>query len=149
MNKDGFAGLRSARLILLITLVLLLFISCATESQNYQALLKEWNEVQSQLISKTKYCEGKHYNVVINWLGPPSQTLDDGQGGKILIFTKQKTSVTPGYSTAYASGYRSGNTSDVWGTAREYPATTDTVGFHLIFWVNEKGYIYKSQFKDI
>ena len=51
-------------------------------------------------------------NLMMSW-GPPSQVYDDGGGGKYVIYTENRSYVSPGYATTTGSsnayGYVSGN----------------------------------------
>jgi hypothetical protein len=139
-----------------ILFTILLITGCSSHSQTLQAeqaklesTTKIRNETYDQLRIMMRSYEGKHYNGLVGWLGPPSQILDDNKGGKILVFTKKETLVRPGHSTAYASGYGHGGVGTAFYTSRNYPATTHTIGLHLIFWINPQGYVYKSELKEL
>jgi hypothetical protein len=85
--------------------------------------------------------QGSHINNVIAKNGSPSSLIEDGKGGKIYTFTKSRSiQVAPASSstTSYGSqGYRTTHTKS---SGPKYITIRD----NYMFWVDEKGIIYKS-----
>ena len=46
-------------------------------------------------------------DLLMSW-GPPRQTLPDGEGGRILVYTESRTYVSPGQSTTTTTGSAQG-----------------------------------------
>lgn len=102
---------------------------------------------------KMQSWDGKHYNdLIANW-GAPQEVLDDGQGGKILIFSAQRTFTSPAYSTSTATGSGSLIGTNYYGSARgtttSYPAQSSGYTASRMFWVNKDGYVYRWAWKGL
>src|ERR1039458_10702181 len=52
---------------------------------------------------------GNSYGNVIAAWGPPDQVLDDGSGGKILVYTRVRSYTAPGTATTQTSGTAAAN----------------------------------------
>jgi len=48
---------------------------------------------------------GANANDLIASWGPPQQTMSDGQGGQILVYSSARTWTTPGQATTTTTGY--------------------------------------------
>ena len=62
--------------------------------------------------------EGAHYSQLIMSWGPPQGVYDDGQGGRILIYTQQRRWVTPGTATTTTTGSATAYDNCIWGQAQ-------------------------------
>ena len=83
--------------------------------------------------------QGHHFsNLIARW-GPPQQVFDDGYGGRILIWTAQRSYTTSGTSTTYGTDY-----GYIW-TARTTYNPAETYGWtaHRMFWINKDGFVYR------
>ncbi len=117
--------------------------------------------------------QGQHYNLLIAKWGPPQQVLDDGQGGRIFVYTKVRQYTTPGSSTTHTDlnanastlgratysdygynptwDYRSNtNVSGYTDTYSTYtPPRTTTYNAYRMFWIDRNGYIYRWAWKNL
>ena len=116
-----------------ISLILILILTLSACASRINKIMKSW--------------EGHHASELIGSCGPPNQVMDDGYGGKILIYTQTRTFVSPGHSSTYATGsaYSSGNY--IYGTATGHttytPATSHSYNAYRMFYINSNGYIYR------
>lgn len=97
-------------------------------------------------------------NLVASW-GPPQQTMSDGQGGQILIYTQTRQWTNPGqattntYGQANTSGSYYGNTysGNTYGSAKSTttytPPQTHGYSAQRMFWVDSNGRIYRWAWK--
>ncbi|HNW40026.1 MAG TPA: hypothetical protein PKI44_06360 [Candidatus Omnitrophota bacterium] len=112
--------------------------------------------VDAELDFNMKTWVGYSANDLIASWGQPQQTLDDGQGGKMLIYTEERRYTTPGYSFSNTSG----NFNSVWGrhhsgysfggsnTFGVYtPPQTTRWTVSRTFWVNKEGKVYRWAWK--
>lgn len=78
--------------------------------------------------------EGAHYSDLIMRWGPPQGVYDDGQGGRILVYTTSRSWTTPGQATT------------IWGQAqsitRFVPPQTQGYTAWRVFRINRSGIIY-------
>ena len=92
---------------------------------------------------------GHHQSELLMSWGPPSQIMDDGSGGKIIVYTQVRSFVSPGYSysttTGSASAYGYGNTAYAYGSAQttttSYPAQVHQRTTFRQFHVDSSGVI--------
>lgn len=101
-------------------LSILLLTSC------YSAKQAETREALNSLV-------GQHYSTAYRMIGPPTYVTDDGQGGKIHVFSKQ--SYTPGAPprTLYGNDGRAYTTPGYAGR---------TTWKHYMIYSNESGEVY-------
>ena len=127
---------------LITCLCVFLLCSCATTQQVKEELQKTW--------------EGRNANDLVAELGPPTQTLDDGKGGRILIYTTTKHHHSPGqaFTTYQGTGqayYSGGKSAYSTGSGTGYTFTTPGQSFsrskHQMFWVNDQGVIYRVEYQ--
>jgi len=94
-----------------------------------------------------KSWEGHHYGELIASWGPPQQVFDDGYGGRILVYTKQRSWTTPGTSSTYTTGQATAWDNYIWGsvTSRSTYNPPQTYGYtaYRMFWINSDGHIYR------
>ncbi len=99
---------------------------------------------------------GVESDLVMAW-GPPSQVLPDGSGGKFVVYTEQRSSVTPGQAktttTGYATGYTYGNYTNVYGQAESHttytPAQIHQWSVYRMFRINDAGEIIAYSWKGL
>lgn len=94
----------------MINFLLVCICACATTDQTRLDFVKTW--------------EGKTLNDLISQLGPPSQVLDDGQGGQLVIYS------TSGKKFAISDFQRQA----------DYFHSPDVDN---LFWLNSQGRIYR------
>lgn len=104
---------------------------------------------------------GHHVSDLIASWGPPQQSISDGRGGQILIYSQVRQWQTPGqittntYGTANAYGSLYGNTytGNVYGSTQSTTTYTppQTHGYNAqrMFWVNSKGGIYRWSWRGL
>jgi len=129
----------------LMALYILLLCACATTQQKRVELQRTW--------------EGHNVNDLIAELGPPTQVLDDGQGGKIYCYSTSKTLHGGGSSFTTYQGQRQG---DYYQTSKGYvpgnsytgqaynfsgPSASFTRSQHQMFWANDQGVIYRVEYQ--
>jgi hypothetical protein len=117
-------------MVILILVLALLFISgCASINKTMQSWM------------------GHHQSDLIASWGPPQQIMDDGQGGKIFIYSTTRTFTSPGHSTTTVSGSAYGTGSYAYGTATGHttytPPQTSSYNAYRMFWIDKNGYIYR------
>ncbi|MBI4811015.1 MAG: hypothetical protein HY800_06170 [Ignavibacteriales bacterium] len=88
-----------------------------------------------------------HYSDLIASWGPPNQVFDDGQGGRILIYTTARSWTVPGTSTMRATGQTTIYDNMILGSTQSTTTYTppQTYGYtaYRMFWIDSKGYIYR------
>ena len=91
--------------------------------------------------------QGHNFNDVIASWGPPDQVFDDGSGGRVMVWTANRSYTTPGSATTRTTGSATaiGNTVSGSATSRTVynPAQTYQWKAYRIFWVNKEGSIYR------
>ena len=96
---------------------------------------------------------GRHQSDLIASWGPPQQVMDDGQGGKIFVYTATRSYTSPGTATTTVSGsaYAYGNTA--YGTGTRYttynPPQSHSYDAHRMFWIDPNGKIYRWSWKGL
>lgn len=103
--------------------------------------------------SQMKSWEGCNVNDLIASWGPPQQTMSDGQGGQILIYSQVKQWTTPGYVTTTSNANVYGGPYNAYGTGTSQtvynPPQTSGYCAQRMFWVNSNGTIYKWAWKGL
>jgi len=105
---------------------------------------------------------GHHESEVIRSWGPPTQTADDGAGGKILIYDYQQSYTTPGTAVATTQTRPSGSCASIGGVTQPCnlgststtrtvitPPKTQTYGRSRMFYVNAQGYVYSWRWQGL
>ncbi len=99
-------------------------------------------------------------DLIASW-GPPQQTMSDGQGGVILIYSQVRQWTTPGqaetniYGTAdtYGNIYDNIYSANTYGRVTSYTTYTppETYGYNAyrMFWVDKNGKIYRWAWKGL
>jgi hypothetical protein len=96
---------------------------------------------------------GHHQSdLIANW-GPPQQVIDDGQGGKIFVYSNNRSYTSPGTSTTNVTGSAYGLGNTAYGNATGYttynPPQTTSYTAHRMFWVDGNGRIYRWAWKGL
>ncbi len=112
--------------------------------------------IDAELDFSMKSWVGHSSNDLIASWGMPQQTLDDGKGGKMFIYTEERHYTTPGYSFSNTSG----NLNTIWGGRRSYysfggsntfgvytPPQTTRWTVSRTFWVDKDGKVYRWAWK--
>jgi hypothetical protein len=121
---------RSRRLHSTVLLLILVLVGCGP---SVSEVMQSW--------------EGSHYRQLYASWGPPQEIHDDGQGGRILIYTMTRSYTSPGYSTTntqanvYSSPFGTGRGTATSSTTYVPPRTTSYQAYRM-FYINEEGYIY-------
>lgn len=96
---------------------------------------------------------GHHQSDLIASWGPPQQVLDDGQGGKILVYTEIRSFTAPGSATTTVTGSTYGYGNTAYGRATGYttynPPQTTSYDASRTFWVDQNGRIYRWSWKGL
>jgi hypothetical protein len=129
----------------IIVFLALLMCACASTQQVRDELQKAW--------------EGRSVNDLVAELGPPTQVLDDGRGGKIYSYSTSKTFHSGSSSFSTYQGQRQG---DYYQTSKGYvpgnsytgnaytfsaPGASFTRSQHRMFWVNDQGIIVRVEYQ--
>ena len=81
---------------------------------------------ESQMNEMMASWEGHHYSDLIESWGPPTQIIDDGEGGEIVCYESTR-SVTSGSIGRYGA----------------YSGNTTSYNTYRMFWIDDDGNIYK------
>jgi len=97
--------------------------------------------------------EGSHYSDLIMRWGPPQGVYDDGQGGRILVYTATRSWTTPGQATTNSSFRATAYDNLIWGQAqsitRFVPPQTQGYTAWRIFRINRSGIIYSWSWRGL
>jgi len=124
--------------IIVPALMALLIGACATAAnKKTQQLEEDW--------------KGKNFNDLITAKGPPDEKLDDGQGGKIFVYSTyeyEQASVSgSGGSSSRGGGGggggRHGEGSGAGGGSSRGGSSKTSFLSSEMFWINPDGYIYR------
>ena len=136
--------------IMILSLMTLAIGACATSaSKQAQQLDEDW--------------KGKNFNDLVAAKGPPDEKLDDGQGGKIFIYSTYESEPASGSDSGggssrggrfggggfgggfggnrHGGGYGSGG-----GSSRGDSAKTSYRSSEM-FWINPDGFIYRTAYQ--
>jgi len=118
------------KLIYLFVLVMLLN-GCAAAAASIDKTMESW--------------VGRNANDLVPSWGPPQQVVDDGQGGRILIYTYTAS----GYPAVNYNAY--GGTYNVYGAGQDQYDSPRTSGYATsrTFWVDSNNRIYKWAWKGL
>ncbi len=96
---------------------------------------------------------GHHYSELIGSWGPPQQVFDDGNGGRILIWTQIRSYTVPGQSMTQSYGQATLYDDYIWGSATSRTTYTppQTYGWaaYRMFYINDKGYVYNWSWRGL
>ena len=126
--------------IMVLALMALLIVACASDAnKKTQQLEEDW--------------KGKNFNDLIAAKGPPDEKLDDGQGGKIFIYSTyeyEQASVSgSGGSSSRGGGGGGGGRQGSGaggGSSRGGSSKTSYLSSEM-FWINPDGYIYRTAYQ--
>lgn len=93
--------------------------------------------------------EGNDVDDLIASWGPPTQVLDDGNGGKIFCYQQSGTVYMPGTTTTTGNAYRYGNQVNYNEYTSSTPGYAVPVNKYRMFWVNPNGIIYKWSWRGL
>lgn len=97
--------------------------------------------------------EGAHYSDLIMRWGPPQGVYDDGQGGRILVYTTSRSWTTPGQATTNTSLRATTYDNMIWGQAqsitRFVPPQTQGYTAWRVFRINRSGIIYNWSWRGL
>ena len=128
--------------IMVPALMALLIGACATDAnKKTQQLEEDW--------------KGKNFNDLIAAKGPPDEKLDDGQGGKIFVYStyeyeQASVSGSGGSSSRGAGGGgggRHGEGSGAGGSSSRGGSSETSYLRSEMFWINPDGYIYRTAYQ--
>ena len=142
--------IRASIKIMILSLMTLAIGACATSaSKQAQQLDEDW--------------KGKNFNDLVAAKGPPDEKLDDGQGGKIFIYSTYESEPASGSDSGggssrggrfggggfgggfggnrHGGGYGSGGGSSRGGSAKTFYQNSE------MFWINPDGYIYRTAYQ--
>jgi len=131
----------------LILLAVVLVVGCANYGMPSDAEVEAFQNYLSREYAKIdsimKSFEGDHFFSAIATLGPYDEEIDDGQGGKILIWRIKLQTHLPG--SVIVTELPTIKTT----TARfNAPQTKEFEDFRMI-WVDNKGIVYKTAWKGL
>jgi len=126
--------------IMVLGLMALLIGACATAAnKKAQQLEEDW--------------KGKNFNDLIAAKGPPDEKLDDGQGGKIFIYStyeyeQASVSGSGGSSSRGGGGGGGGRQGSGAGGGSSRGGSSKTSYLRSeMFWINPDGYIYRTAYQ--
>jgi len=97
--------------------------------------------------------EGHHYSELIMRWGPPQAVYDDGQGGRILVYTQVRQWTTPGQVTTTTTANATIYEDMIWGQAQSYSQYTppQTHGYTAwrMFSIDRRGIIYSWSWRGL
>jgi hypothetical protein len=87
--------------------------------------------------------EGHGLSELLASWGPPQELFDDGNGGRILVYTFTRSYTVPGSAVTQTTGHVDG--SFLWATSvtTYNPARNYGWQAYRMFWVNRNGNIYR------
>ena len=137
--------------ILILSLMTLVIGACATSaSKKAQQLEEDW--------------KGKNFNDLIAAKGPPDEKIDDGQGGKIFIYSTYESESEPasgsdsaggssrggrsggGFGGGFGGSRHGGGYGSGGGSSRGGSAKTSYLSSEM-FWINPDGLIYRTAYQ--
>ena len=92
---------------------------------------------------------GHHFSELIASWGPPAQVFEDGSGGRVMVWTINRTFVSPGTSQTTFQATQVNN--QIWGqaTTTYNPAHVSGYTATRTFWVRKNGRVYKWAWKGL
>lgn len=101
-----------------------------------------------QVESRMQKCLGYTLSELIVEWGPPAQVLDDGEGGKIVVFDRSSNTTMPGSSYTTGSSYGYGTrTYDA--TTFHNPPQTINIRRSRVFFLNAEGRVIRYSWKGL
>jgi hypothetical protein len=134
--KEVLVAVRRIALVMVLVLIALSCVGCA-------------GRINKVMASWTNH----HYSDLIASWGPPQQVYDDGRGGRMLVYTTQRSWTSPGTAVTRTTGRATSYDNYIWGTATSRttynPPQTHGYTAYRVFWIDKRGYIYKWQWKGL
>jgi len=97
--------------------------------------------------------EGHHYSELVMAWGPPQAVYDDGNGGRILVYTAIRQYTVPGHSETSATGQATIYDNMIWAQAQSVTqyVPPQTYGYTAwrIFQIDAKGTIYRWSWRGL
>jgi hypothetical protein len=97
--------------------------------------------------------EGHHYSDLIMRWGPPQGVYDDGQGGRIFVYTSQRQWTTPGTATTTTTANARVYQNTIWAQAQSFsrfvPPQTQGYTAWRMFRINSGGRIYSWSWRGL
>jgi hypothetical protein len=93
--------------------------------------------------------QGRNVNDLVASWGPPTQVLDDGQGGKIYCYQVTSSVTVPGTSTTHGTAYKSGDQTRYDSQTYTSPEYRYQVTKDRMFWVDKAGTIYRWSWRGL
>lgn len=91
--------------------------------------------------------KGHHVSDLLASWGPPQQVMDDGRGGRVLIYSKTRSWSTPGHATTTTDIRANQSDNMIWGTATSTTVYTPGQDYgykaYRMFFIDRSGYIYR------
>ena len=84
---------------------------------------------------------GHNESDLIAHYGPPQQTMSDGQGGKVFIYSSERSFTMPGYADTQFT--RSG------AYTVYSPSMTSSYNAYRMFWIGADGSVYRWAWKGL
>jgi hypothetical protein len=96
---------------------------------------------------------GHHQSELISSWGPPQQVFDDGSGGRIFVYSTNRSFTSPGSSTTTVNSMAYGYGNTAYGTATAHttynPPVTTSYAATRTFFVDRNGRIYRYAWKGL
>ena len=97
--------------------------------------------------------QGANYaDLIMSW-GPPQRIYDDGNGGRILVYTSSRSWTTPGQATTNTTVQARAYGTTIWGQAQSItqyiPPQTQGYTAWRMFRVDRSGRIYNWSWKGL
>jgi hypothetical protein len=96
---------------------------------------------------------GHNYSQLLMSWGPPQGVYDDGQGGRILMYTVARQWTTPGQVSTTTTGRATIYDNMIWGEAQSIstitPAQTSGYTAWRMFAIDKNGRIYNYSWKGL
>jgi maltose-binding protein MalE len=96
---------------------------------------------------------GTHYSQLIMQWGPPQGVYDDGQGGRIFVYTQARQFTTPGSATTMTTAQATAYGNQIWGQAQSVTQFTPPQSSGYTAWrmfrANRDGTIYSWSWKGL
>jgi hypothetical protein len=97
--------------------------------------------------------QGHHYSELITRWGPPQAVYEDGQGGRILVYTQVRQWTTPGQLTTATTGTATIYDNMIWAQAQTYgqytPPQTHGYTAWRMFNIDRRGVIYSWSWRGL
>lgn len=106
-----------------------------------------YGKVKNRINNTMASWEGHHYSELLSSWGPPQQVLDDGSGGRVLIYSQTRSWTTPGQATTTTDMRATQWDNLIWGNATSTTTYTpgQTYGYTSwrMFFIARDGRIYR------